>query len=132
VEQGDGYVAVDAGTPLHAPARLFVLEESQATLTFADGCREEIQGPSLRTLMADDSCRAPAGENLETVAGEASASPAATQLSQVATAQAYGGQNQAGLIGLGVASAAGFIWALTDDDDDRDPRPVSQRPISPQ
>lgn len=122
VEQGDGYVTVDAGTPLHASARLFVLEESHATLTFADGCREEIQGPSLRTLMAEDTCRTPAATDLETAAADAAASPDAMQLTQAATAQ---GVDQAGLIGLGVAAAAGFTWAATNDDADRSPRPIS-------
>ncbi|MBK1633822.1 hypothetical protein CKO31_24425 [Thiohalocapsa halophila] len=126
VQNGTGYASADAGMSLAASDRIFVLEESRATLAFADGCNEEIVGPDMRTLTDDATCKQP--ESLEEVAARAAGSDDAVQLSQAMTSQIV--EPTAGLIGLGVASAAGVIWAVSNDDADRSPRPA--RPISPE
>jgi len=126
IQNGRGYTPADAGMPLAATDRIFVLEESRATLAFADGCNEEIVGPDMRTLTEGSTCKQP--ESLDEVTARAVVSDDAVQLSRVATSQVI--EPTAGLIGLGVASAAGFIWALSDDDNDRTRTPA--RPISPE
>ena len=139
VQNGTGYASADAGMSLAASDRIFVLEESRATLAFADGCNEEIVGPDMRTLTDDGSCR-PA-QSMEEVAAQTAASPDAVSLTQAATSQAAGGTAglfglgagaSAGVVGLGVASVAGFAWAASEGtgSDDRPRRP--QPPISPQ
>jgi hypothetical protein len=137
VEHGNGYATAEAGMPLHAADRIFVLEDSQATLTFADGCTEEVPGPELRTLAAGDSCQQP--PSLEAVTAEAAESPEAARLMQAATsderrlAAAWWANPNAGLIGLGVAGAGGVAWAASEGlgSDDRDTPPPRQRQISP-
>lgn len=135
VQNGSGYAPADAGMSLAPSDRIFVLEESRATLAFADGCNEEIVGPDMRTLTDDATCK-PA-QSMQEVAAQAAANADAVSLTQAATSQAAAGLGalggaSAGVIGLGVATVAGAAWALSEGtgSDDR-PRRVPP-PISPQ
>lgn len=124
VDQGETLSPATSGMTLKPFDRVMVLDQGKVTLAYRDGCRDELSGPTMRTVTTEAAC----------VAAQAAASPEAMALEQVATSQ---GVETAGLAILGVASAGGIIWAATDDDNNNAPPPppssitVGGAPLSP-
>jgi hypothetical protein len=56
IARGSEFVAAGEGMELHDLNQLFVLEESQATVEFSDGCRYEMAENSILTVGAESAC----------------------------------------------------------------------------
>lgn len=134
VEQGDAIAPAEAGMELTALDRVLVLEQGKATLSFDNGCLDEVTGPAMRTITAAGTCaeQAAAGSSLSDVAADAVAGQNMLALQQAATSQ-YGDDDddrRLGLWILGAGALGGVIWAATVDDDKKRPA-QPPAPISP-
>jgi hypothetical protein len=109
VDQGETLAPATSGMTLKPFDRVMVLDQGKATLVFRDGCRNELAGPAMRTIVATGNCST---ENL--------LGPDAVALEQAAVSFMDGDERRLGLLLLGGAAVGGVIWAATDDDDDDD------------
>jgi len=105
VNQGEGIAPAKAGTGLAALDRVLVLEQSKATLAFADGCRDEITGPATRMITAEGTC-ATDQTNADIIALERAATSQDERFLAGAAA-AFGSSSTAA--GIGVAAAGTII-----------------------
>jgi hypothetical protein len=133
ISQGAQYVPAREGMSLRELDRVVIMEDSSAVLAFADGCEYTMGEMDLLTVSSTSACQsstsAASSGNADVVGNAAAQSQTAKALEQAAIGQlgASGGNddndyNKAGLIGLGVAAAAGFVWAATSDDDNNNRR----------
>jgi hypothetical protein len=105
--------------------RVVVMEDSSAVLAFADGCEYAMGEMDLLTVSSTSACQSsdsgasPGSTDLVGNAAAQSQSAKAVEQAAVGQGGTTGGinENTAGLIGLGVFAAGGFIWAATSDDD---------------
>jgi hypothetical protein len=122
VSRADGVVPALAGMELEPLARVFTLQGSQATVTFADGCVHQVPGNAVLTITDDTTCASVASVEREAraqmgaEAAESSPTPEGGMFQQQIGANTAAG---AGLAALGIFAGAGFIWAATNDDNDR-------------
>jgi hypothetical protein len=139
ISQGAQYVPAHAGMDLRKLDRIIVMDDSSATLSFADGCVYEMGEQDLVTLTGESACKPDPASDLLTNAtsGETGTAQTAEALEQAATGQLGAGAGAAGglaggnigLAVIGVAAAGGVIYAATNDDPDR---PRSRTFLSPQ
>jgi len=130
ISQGAQYVPAREGMSLRELDRVVIMEDSSATLAFADGCEYTMGEMDLLTVSSTTACKSPTSSaspaNADVLGNAAAQSQNAKVVEQAAVGQlgAAGGAaaGTAGLIGLGVAAAAGFAWAVTSDDDNNDRR----------
>jgi hypothetical protein len=125
VDQGETLSPATSGMTLKPFDRVMVLDQGKATLVFRDGCRDELAGPAMRTIVATGNC-----------SGESPLGPDAGALEQAAVSFMDEDDRRLGLAIFGVAALGGVIWAATDDDDDNPPAPASSitvggAPLSP-
>jgi len=142
VSSGDSFLPAQIGMQLADQDRVFVLEDSSATLEMAQGCTLDLSSNDAVTL-AEESVCAPTGSSsdmLTKAADEAGTVEGVNAIESAALSQdermvsgtggLFGGAsaNAVGLGALGVAAVGGVAWAASNDDPNRSPR----RPISPQ
>ncbi len=124
VSKGSDMVPALAGLQLEPQNRVFVLEDSSATVEFGDGCRQELPENAILTIEDGDTCAS--AESIERHA-----------VAQGGAFTQAGLTNQTtGLLVIGGMAVGGIIWAATTDDDDKGtavvvPPPEPQPPISP-
>jgi hypothetical protein len=153
VSRQDDVVPATQGMELQPLNRVFVLEESSAIITFADGCERVLDDSAILTIPASGACEAAA--QIER-AGTSVAQPSTAQSSFAAAAAAptniapllfptagaagFAGltATQAALIGGAVVVGGAVVIANNDDDNNNPPPAATQpsplpppRPISP-
>jgi hypothetical protein len=142
VSRGDDTVPLTAGMDLYPLNRIFVLETSEATITFADGCERTIGENAMLTL--DDSGTCPKSSEVEQAATSLAEGQGTSTRGSFAAAAALppgspaflpvpAGDATLGLAVLGGLAVGGVIWAATDGDDN-DSRTVASQappPLSP-
>lgn len=134
---------------LHEADRVYVLDDSSATLTFADGCRQDLSANTILTVLDTGTCQdvtvsltdavqafeqcatgqLGAGEVLGPSCGAAAA---AAPGRVVALFPAYPEFGSAALWAAGSLAAMGVIYAVTDDDDSGPPLTPQRPPLSPE
>lgn len=119
VDQGQSLAPAETGMTLSPLDRVMVLDESRATLSFSDGCSEQVVGPAVRVISREHTCQQSSATSLDQVTASAAASTDVLALERAATAQGDDEYDQLGLIILGVVSATGLGVALAQDDPDR-------------
>jgi hypothetical protein len=137
ISQGAQYVPARAGMSLRELDRVVIMEDSSATVAFADGCDYVMGEMDLLTVSPKSPCQSSGSGAAESdVLSKATTMVAPSQsVEQAAVGQLGAGAAAGGIAGastgvviLGGLAAAGFIYAATDDEPDRDPR----RNLSPQ
>jgi hypothetical protein len=120
VDQGETLAPATPGMTLKPFDRVMVLDQGKATLVFRDGCRSELAGPAMRTIVATGNC-----------VGENPLGPDAVALEQAAVSFLDEDDRRLGLWILGAGAAGGIIWAATQDDDDGPRAVAATPPLSP-
>jgi hypothetical protein len=116
VSSGDEIVPAKVGMDLEPLTRVFVLEDSETTLQFADGCEEQLPENAVLTIGEGGSCNA--GTVLERAAlGQADPAPPAAGAPgrrRAAAGLFPGASGKTGLWILGGLGAAGVVWAASE------------------
>jgi hypothetical protein len=140
VSRDNGIVPGAEGMELRPLNRVFVLEGSQATVTFRDGCEEHLPENAMLTITDSGTCEA--ALNVERAAqglAEGAGTSAQSSFTAAAAAPAKGagalfgaaGGNTAAMVGGGVAAVGIAALIIGDSDGDGDNRAILQPPSPP-
>jgi hypothetical protein len=115
VSRDQDIVAGAAGMALHPLNRVFVLEDSQATVTFQDGCEQQLAENAILTITDSGTCAAAAEvERAATSQGQSD-----RENRRRAAAPWWAGENELWVTAGGLGAVGLFsIIALNNDDDD--------------
>jgi hypothetical protein len=127
VSRDNHIVPGEVGMELRPLNRVFVLEDSQATVTFRDGCEQQLPSNAMLTVTESGTCEAALeverealgladGMGTSTQGSFAAAAAAPAKVSPLFAAGAAGGST-ALLVGGGVVAAGGLIALIANDDD---------------
>lgn len=109
VDSGKGFMPVTAGAALQDGDRVVALKASSATINFAQGCALSLGENNLVTVSKESGC------NTEVVAVNRSADSSAV------AAVGQSSFDWTPVIGLGGIAGAGAIYALSNNNNDKNP-----------
>jgi hypothetical protein len=130
VNQGADFLPAREGMTLGDSDRVFVMENSRASLALNDGCVREIAALEKFTLANGQGCDAP-GTGGDIIDNASSGAGVAADMRTIETA-ATGAMDERllGLTILGTGAAAGAVWAATDQGSESNI--VRRGPLSPE